>query len=78
MSKNYALEGLNFEKFGQIEYSLAKIKAKMFSCLGIYFVWFRLVVLWHLLKLSLTGSFGFLHCTGSILPNLAKIMPGQN
>ena len=26
--KNYALQGLNFHKFGQIEYDLAKIKAK--------------------------------------------------
>ena len=30
MSRNYVLQGLNFEKFGQIEYSLDKIKAKMF------------------------------------------------
>ena len=26
--KNYALQGLNFDNFGQIEYGLAKIKAK--------------------------------------------------
>ena len=28
--KKYALQGINFEKFGQLEYHLAKIKAKMF------------------------------------------------
>ena len=28
--KNYALQGLNFDKFGQFEYGLAKIKVKTF------------------------------------------------
>ena len=43
-ANNYAFPGFNFKKIGQIEYGLAKIKAKCFS-IGIYFVWFRLVVL---------------------------------
>ena len=39
----FALQGLYFDKFGQIEFGLAKIKAKKcFYCIGIYFIWFSL------------------------------------
>ena len=37
--KNYALQGLNFEKFGQIEDDLAKIEAKMFFLHRHLFFW---------------------------------------
>ena len=73
MSKNYALQGLNFEKIGQIEYSLDKIKAKMFF---LHRHLFCLVILWPLFKWNLTG-FSSLTLTGILLPNLAFIRPGQ-
>ena len=59
-----------FKNLAKLNVARPKLSQKWFSCLDIYFVWFRLV-LWALRKWNLTGSlsyFGLL--TGIIEPSV--------